>query len=127
MLTSDGVDALAIFFNTLGGALSVSIAQNIFSNTLVKQLPKHTTGVDPALIVSAGATHVREASPPGQLPGVLLAYNEAVTSALILPIAVGALAFFCSFFVSSPPLRSRSRLFALSLLKSLTTDKYRWK
>lgn len=93
-------DALAIFFNSLGGALSVSIAQNIFSNSLAQQIPKHTTGVDPQLIIGAGATHVREASPPGQLAGVLLAYNEAVTRALILPIAVGGLAFICSLFVS---------------------------
>ena len=100
MLTGERVDALAIFFNTLGGALSVSIAQNIFSNTLAKQIPKHTTGVDAASVISAGATHVREASPPGQLAGVLLAYNEAVTTALILPIAVGGFAFVCSLFVS---------------------------
>ena len=94
------IDALAIFFNTLGGALSVSIAQNIFSNTLAKQLPKHTSGIDPAFIISAGATHVREAAPPGQLAGVLLSYNEAVTKALVLPIGVGGLAFICSLFVS---------------------------
>lgn len=94
-------NALAIFFNTLGGALSVSIAQIIFSNLLVQQLPKHTTGVDPAIVVSAGATNVRQVSPPGQLAGVLLAYNEAVTRVFILPIAVGGLAFLCSLFVSS--------------------------
>lgn len=108
MLTSAVLDALAIFFNTLGGALSVSIAQNIFSNTLAQQIPRHTTGVDPALIISAGATHVREASPPGQLAGVLLAYNEAVTKALILPIAVGGIAFICSLFVSVSPSHSLS-------------------
>ena len=93
-------NALAIFFNTLGGALSVSVAQNIFSNTLVQQIPKHTTGVDPATIVQAGATNVRQVSPADQLPGVLLAYNEAVTRALILAIAVGGIAFICSLFVS---------------------------
>jgi hypothetical protein len=33
-------NSLAIFFNSLGGAIAISIAQNIFSNTLVKELPK---------------------------------------------------------------------------------------
>ena len=96
-------DALAIFFNSLGGALSISIAQNIFSNTLTQQIPKHTSGVDPAIIIGAGATNVRDPriSPPDQLAGILLAYNEAVTRALIVPIAVGGLSFFCSLFVSS--------------------------
>jgi len=92
-------DAVAIFFNSLGGAISISIAQNIFSNTLVQQIPRHTTGVDAQLIISAGATHVRQVTPPSQLAGVLLAYNEAVTRALILPIATGALTFICSLFV----------------------------
>jgi len=92
-------DAVAIFFNYLGVAISISIAQNIFSNTLVKQIPLHTQGVDPALIIQAGATHVRQVTPPSQLPGVLLAYNEAVTRALILPIATGALTFIWSLFV----------------------------
>lgn len=93
-------DAIAIFFNSIGGAFSISIAQNIFSNTLIQEIPKHTSGVSPATIVAAGATHVRDVTPPGQLQGVLQAYNLAINRAFILPIAVGALAFGCSLFVS---------------------------
>ncbi|KAL9620789.1 MAG: hypothetical protein Q9160_004689 [Pyrenula sp. 1 TL-2023] len=89
-------NAIAVFFNSLGGAISISIAQNIFSNTLQTQIPQHSHGVDPALIVAAGATHVREVTPPDQLAGVLEAYNIAVTHTLILPIAVGILAFFAA-------------------------------
>ena len=93
-------NALAIFFNSLGGSISISIAQNIFSNTLVQQLPLRAPGVNPATIIGAGATHVREVTPPEQLSGVLQAYDMAVTRALILPIAVGGLAFIASLFVS---------------------------
>ncbi|KAK4551814.1 hypothetical protein LTR86_010900 [Recurvomyces mirabilis] len=89
-------NAVAIFFNTLGGAISVSIAQNIFSNTLIKQLPKDAPGVDPAMIIGAGATHIREVTTPQQLPGVLLAYDKAITTAFILPIATSGLAFLAS-------------------------------
>lgn len=92
-------NAVAIFFNTLGGAISVSIAQNIFSNTLKQQLPKLAPTVDPRVIVAAGATHIREAVRPGQLAGVLLAYNKAITTAFILPIAVGGLAFLASLMM----------------------------
>lgn len=92
-------DAIAIFFNSLGGAISISIAQNIFSNTLIQEIPLHTQGVNPAAIIGAGATHIRQVTPPSQLAGVLLSYNEAVTRALILPIATGAIAFFWSLFV----------------------------
>lgn len=89
-------NAVAIFFNSLGGAISISIAQNIFSNTLVKEIPKYTSGVDPATIVMAGATHIREVTPPSQLEGVLYAYNIAVTSAYILSIACASIAFLLS-------------------------------
>ncbi|RMZ79786.1 hypothetical protein DV738_g3197, partial [Chaetothyriales sp. CBS 135597] len=85
-------NAVAIFFNSLGGAFSVSIAQNIFSNTLVKQIPLQTQGVDPALIIAAGATHIRDVTPPSQLPGVLSAYNSAVTNTFILSIATAGIA-----------------------------------
>ena len=97
------LDALAIFFNSLGGAISISVAQNIFTNTLIQEIPKRTHDTDPATIIAAGATHIREVTPPGQLPGVLEAYNLAITRAFIVPIAVGGLALLCSFFVSPVP------------------------
>ena len=89
-------NAITIFFNTLGGAMSISIAQNIFSNTLIQQIPKYTTGIDPAKIIAAGATHIREVTPKSQLAGVLTAYNIAVTRSFILPITCAGLAFLCS-------------------------------
>jgi hypothetical protein len=90
-------NAVGIFFNSLGGAISISIAQNIFSNTLIKQIPKHTTGVNPLIVMMAGATHVREVVPKDQLEGVLFAYNKAVTNSFILSIACGGLAFAVSW------------------------------
>lgn len=89
-------NAVAIFFNSLGGAVSISIAQNIFSNTLVQQIPKHTTGIDPSVIVAAGAAHVKEVTPSDQLAGVLESYNLAVTTAFILSIACSGIAFVLS-------------------------------
>ncbi|KIW67751.1 hypothetical protein PV04_06981 [Phialophora macrospora] len=89
-------NAVAIFFNSLGGAISISIAQNIFSNTLIKEIPRHTQGVNPWTIVMAGATHIREVTPPAQLQGVLYAYNIAVTHSYILSIACSSIAFLFS-------------------------------
>ncbi|EXJ77514.1 hypothetical protein A1O3_09741 [Capronia epimyces CBS 606.96] len=89
-------NAVAIFFNSLGGAISISIAQNIFSNSLVKQIPRYTHGIDPKEIIAAGATHIREVTPPSQLAGVLYAYNIAVTNSYILSIACATIAFLLS-------------------------------
>ncbi|MCJ1418886.1 hypothetical protein MMC32_005237 [Xylographa parallela] len=92
-------NALTIFFNSLGGALAISVAQNIFSNTLLQQLVKLAPSLNPATIIAAGATHVADVTPPAQLPAVLQAYDIAVTRTYILSIATGCIAFICSLFM----------------------------
>lgn len=89
-------NAVAIFFNSLGGAISISIAQNIFANTLVKEVPKYAPGMDPQVLLAAGATNIRSVVPPELLDGVLFAYNQAVTTSYILAIACGGLAALSS-------------------------------
>lgn len=89
-------NAVAIFFNSLGGAISISIAQNIFSNTLIKEIPRYTRNVDPATIIGAGATSIRAVTPLEELPGVLEAYNVAVTTTFLLPVACAGIACLCS-------------------------------
>ena len=96
--------------NTLGGSISISIAQNIFSNTLLKQLLVHAPNVNPLVVVSAGATHIRDAVTAQQLPGVLIAYNKAVTTAFILPIAVGGLAALSSLLMEWKSVKGKKLL-----------------
>ncbi|MCJ1478647.1 hypothetical protein MMC13_007328 [Lambiella insularis] len=92
-------NALTIFFNSLGGALAVSIAQNIFSNTLTQEIVRLAPTVNPAMIIAAGATHVAEVTPPAQLSAVLEAYDIAVTRTYTLSIAAACIAFICSLFM----------------------------
>ncbi|KAF7985870.1 hypothetical protein HWV62_43734 [Athelia sp. TMB] len=92
-------NAIVMFFNSLGGAISISLAQNIFANALGKQLPKYAPGVDAGLIEGAGATGIRGVVSGAALPGVLLAYCKALDETFILPIAVAGLAFVLSFFM----------------------------
>jgi hypothetical protein len=93
-------DAITIFFNTLGGAISISIAQNIFANGLVKEVPKHTTGITGSEILTIGATHLREVVPADQLQGVLEAYSVAIDTSFILPIAAGVACVIFGLLVS---------------------------
>ncbi|KAF7193418.1 MFS-type efflux pump MFS1, partial [Pseudocercospora fuligena] len=97
-------NAITIFSNTLGGAISVSIAQNrlvmqIFSNTLIQELPKLAPSVDPRLVIGAGATHIRQVVSADVLPAVLEAYNRAIVRTYIMAVAVGAIAFLSSFLM----------------------------
>ncbi|KEQ72136.1 putative major facilitator superfamily transporter [Aureobasidium namibiae CBS 147.97] len=101
-------NAIAIFFNSLGGAISISIAQNIFANTLVKDIIKDAPGVNPAAVISAGATHVRDVVSAAQLPGVLTAYSNAVTTAFIVPIVTSGLAFVVSLFIEWKSIKGKN-------------------
>ncbi|KAF9696096.1 hypothetical protein EKO04_005868 [Ascochyta lentis] len=89
-------NACVLFFNSLGGALSISIAQNIFVNTLAKEIPKYVPNFDPQIVAQAGATNLRQVVPPELLPGVLHGYNNAIVTAFILAIATSCMAFLVS-------------------------------
>lgn len=88
-------NAVAIFFNSLGGAIALSIASNIFTNSLKRDLPIGG-GLDPGAVLQAGGTGLRSLVPANLLPEVLFAYNKALTTAFVLPIAVACLSFFSS-------------------------------
>jgi len=89
-------NACVMFFNSLGGALSISIAQNIFVNTLAREVPRYADGFDARIVASAGATNLRGVVPGGLLPGVLRGYNNAIVTAFVLAIATSSVAFFVS-------------------------------
>jgi MFS transporter, DHA2 family, glioxin efflux transporter len=91
------VTAMIIFFQTLSGAIWVSVGQSLFANKLVTAVPKHTHDVNPALVVATGATDLRKVfASSGQLPGVILAYLDGLKDAFILGIALAGAAFVVS-------------------------------
>ncbi|KAL9605694.1 MAG: hypothetical protein Q9179_001114 [Wetmoreana sp. 5 TL-2023] len=52
--------ALVIFAQTLGGAIFVSAAENIFTNNLLTNLRHSLPSIDPAVVLAAGATQLRK-------------------------------------------------------------------
>ncbi|KAF8183479.1 MFS transporter [Mycena galopus ATCC 62051] len=91
--------SIIMFSQTLGGALFISIAQNVFTNKLVSGLLANVPGVSPALVLSAGATSLAEAVAPQFLPGVLQAYNDALIAAFYVAIAMACLSLVGSLVV----------------------------
>ncbi|KAK4546220.1 hypothetical protein LTR36_002357 [Oleoguttula mirabilis] len=91
--------ALMMFCQTLGGALFISVAQNVFTNRLLSNLKEAAPGVDLALVLSTGATSLRDVIPEQYLPGVQVAYNNSVMSTFYVAVAMasfsilGSLAF----------------------------------
>lgn len=96
--------SMTIFFQFFGGALFVSIGNNILNSKLVDYVNDiGIPGFDASKVVQAGATELRRAVPAEYLPQVLVAYNEA----LRLVFRAG-LAMACLSVLAALPLKWRS-------------------
>lgn len=88
--------ALIMFMQTLGGALFISVAQNIFTNRLVTNLARYVPNLDATIVLRTGATSLKY-SPEidaSLIPLVLVAYNNALTQTFYVSLALGALSIF---------------------------------
>ena len=88
--------SLMFLAQSLGGAVFVSIAQSVFTNSLISGLI--VSGLDPINVTNIGATEIRNKVATKDLSAVLLTYNHALTKAYDVALAmacfsiVGALA-----------------------------------
>jgi hypothetical protein len=86
--------AVIFFFQTFGGALFMSVAQNTFITKFVSHLAG-IPGVNPAIVGSTGATALRQAVPHDSLPAVIDAYNYGVTQGpFFVSMITGCLSIF---------------------------------
>ena len=90
--------SLMFFAQALGGAVFVSIAQTVFTNSLVSGLNK-VSGLDPINVVNTGATQIRNLVPANDLGVVLLAYNGALTDAYKVALATACFSAVGAFTV----------------------------
>ncbi|CAI7571850.1 hypothetical protein N7533_004223 [Penicillium manginii] len=95
--------AAVMFFQTLGGALFIAVAQSVFQNGLIDGITKYTTGVNPMAIVGAGATEMRkvlgELGKLDQIDGVIEAYMSGLRDAYRVALALMIVAFVASLFL----------------------------
>ena len=94
--------ALVIFFQSLGGALFISVAQTVFQNGLIRGTHKFAPNLDPQLLLRAGATEIRtvleKAGRLDELPGALNAYMEGLTDSYRVALACTVAAAVSAFF-----------------------------
>ena len=81
--------SLIFFTRSLGGALFISVGQNVFTNRLAEGLAK-VSNVDTNLVVRIGATDLRNVVAPQSLGIVLEAYNKALTRTFAVTVSVSA-------------------------------------
>ena len=87
--------ALMMFSQTLGGAVFVSVGNNIFDTRFAHNLVK-IPGIDVGSVAAAGATDLRNMVPASLLPQVLVAYNDALRATFYLITALTCFTIFGS-------------------------------
>ncbi|KAL1588251.1 hypothetical protein WHR41_03095 [Cladosporium halotolerans] len=83
--------AIAMFSQTLGGALFISVAQNVFTNSLLKNTRAAVPGLDPALVLATGATDLQKNIPDQFFGAVQVAYNSALVNTFYVAVACAVL------------------------------------
>jgi len=92
--------AVELFFRQLGGAVGVSIAENIFTGTVKNKLQQSIPGLDSSAILHAGIGDLVKQSQslsPALQYEFKIALNSAITQALLLPVVVTSLAAVASW------------------------------
>lgn len=82
--------SLVFFGQSLGGAVFVSVAQNIFTNKL-KDYLMSVPGINVSAVVDAGATNIRHVIPSQLLPMVLVDFNSALIKAMYVGVAMSSI------------------------------------
>ncbi|KAK7981304.1 hypothetical protein PG988_003542 [Apiospora saccharicola] len=88
--------SIITFLQTLGGAIFVSVAQSVFTNQLIQSLAANVPGLDPNIVLSAGATSLKNSLNPKDLSGLREAYNTALLRAFLVATALSVASIFGS-------------------------------
>ncbi|QSS48975.1 major facilitator superfamily transporter [Histoplasma capsulatum var. duboisii H88] len=90
---------VAMFSQLLGGALFISVAQNIFTNKLYNGIIIAAPGVDPKTVLGQGATSLTKVIPPQFLDAAQVVYNKALTQTWYGVVVMSALGIIGAFGV----------------------------
>ncbi|KAJ8104562.1 hypothetical protein ONZ43_g7790 [Nemania bipapillata] len=89
------------FFQSLGGAVFIAVAQTTFQNGIINYISDNVDGVDPQAIVNSGASEIRQAlmqmGREDALKGVLTAYTIGLRNTFYISAAAAASTFLVSF------------------------------
>lgn len=112
--------AVMMFTQTLGGALFISVAQNVFQNQLIKNISSQIPEVQgiAGIVASTGATNLKSAITkqfPAVVDRVLSAYNEALTQTFYVSVACAALTIVGSAFMEWKSVKGKPKAAAAAV------------
>ncbi|KAF2842721.1 major facilitator superfamily transporter [Patellaria atrata CBS 101060] len=91
------ITAIMVFWQSFSGAVMISVAQSLFTNKLLTEVPKRVPGLNPMLVVGTGATELRKVFTEEQIPGIVRSFMEGLKDAYIMAIALSAAAAVVAF------------------------------
>jgi hypothetical protein len=104
--------AIMMFTQTLGGALFISVGQNVFTNQLIKNLANAVPDLDANLVLRTGATELKNAIPEQFIGGVLQAYNTTLNQTFYVSVACGAMSLIGAVFVEWKSMKGKQIVMA---------------
>ncbi|CZT04291.1 related to major facilitator (MFS1) transporter [Rhynchosporium agropyri] len=107
--------AAVVAFQSLGGAIFVSVGNTILQNTLSSA---HIPGVDIQAVIDAGAKNFRSVVPPEHLPQLLEVYNDALRKVFTAAIPMAGLAVVACCFLEWRNVKDQSKKDLESLAKA---------
>lgn len=103
--------ACIVAFQSLGGAIFISVGNNLLQNTLISAGRNNLLpGVDIQKVIDSGAAALRNVVTPEQLPALLVVYNDALKQTFIAAIPLCGLAAFSSLFLEWRNVKDESRV-----------------
>lgn len=85
------------FVQGLGVAVFMTVANTIFDNSVVEEILARAPGVDPRVVLGAGATTFRDVVPTDQLSSVLEAWAVGVDNVFYMVVGLSVLAFVAAW------------------------------
>ncbi|KAJ5383239.1 hypothetical protein N7517_001150 [Penicillium concentricum] len=92
------VTGVIVFFQTVGGAVFLAAAQAAFVNQIIIKLAATAPSINSALVVSTGASELRDVFTSEQVTAILPAYMTGLKLAYAISIAAAGIAFCLSPF-----------------------------
>ena len=88
------------FFQALGGAIFIAVAQTVFQNGLIDKIRAGNLGIDPTIFINSGASEVKDVLEGmgrlDALDAVLEAYMKGLRNTFYISVACAGCAFFCA-------------------------------
>ncbi|PPR04985.1 hypothetical protein CVT24_010449 [Panaeolus cyanescens] len=99
-----------VFAQSIGGALAISVANNLFVSRLIKGLGEFAPSLNSQEVIRLGPTNLKAHVAVDALPGVLKAYNAAVVDALFVSVFTACLSIVGAGFMEWKTLKRKPTL-----------------